>query len=71
MKQTLITHACYSVREKATAYSLVTGKAAAGSRESGEARRALWRERESDSAARRQSVFWPQAPSDRNKIVDL
>ena len=34
MKQTLNTHACYLAREEAAAYSLATGKAAAGTRES-------------------------------------
>ena len=36
MKQTLNTHACSLAREEA-AYSLATGKAAAGTQESGEA----------------------------------
>ena len=37
MKQTLNTHACSLAREEAAAYSLATGKAAAGTQESGEA----------------------------------
>ena len=35
MKQTLNTHACSLAREEAAAYSLTTGKAAAGTRENG------------------------------------
>ena len=37
MKQALNTHGCSVAREEVVAYCLVTGKAAAGTRESGEA----------------------------------